>query len=158
MCIRDRFGTAPVHLASDPKINEPVLCYSWTEAVQQLGYHADWDKYTLCEAMYAEFKLFAVAPIVFINVLDPSKHKKSVASTAVTVANKTAVIEADVILSTLKVSSTSSGTAATAGTDYTAAYNDDGNVLITLLKDGALADSTTIYAAYEMCIRDRHNP
>ena len=51
------FGTAPVHLASDPKINEPVLCYSWTEAVQQLGYHADWDKYTLCEAMYAEFKL-----------------------------------------------------------------------------------------------------
>ena len=58
----------------------------------------------------------------------------------------------------LYTSSTSSGTAATAGTDYTAAYNDDGNVLITLLKDGALADSTTIYAAYEMCIRDRHNP
>ena len=36
-------GTAPVHLASDPKINEPVICYSWTEAVKYLGYHENWD-------------------------------------------------------------------------------------------------------------------
>ena len=142
-------GTAPVHLASDPKINEPVICYSWTEAVKYLGYHENWDKYSLCEAMYAEFKLFAVAPVVFINVLNPDKHKKSVASKAVTVANKTATIADDVILSSLTVSAASSGTAAKAGTDYTAAYDDDGNVLITLLKDGALASATSVYVAYD---------
>ena len=142
-------GTAPVHLASDPKINEPVICYSWTEAVKYLGYHENWDKYSLCEAMYAEFKLFAVAPVVFINVLNPAKHKKSVASKAVTVANKTATIADDVILSSLTVSAASSGTAAKAGTDYTAAYDDDGNVLITLLKDGALASATSVYVAYD---------
>ena len=27
-------GTAPIHLATDPKVNEPVLCYSYAEAVQ----------------------------------------------------------------------------------------------------------------------------
>lgn len=142
-------GTAPVHLASDPKINEPVICYSWTEAVKYLGYHENWDKYSLCEAMYAEFKLFAVAPVVFINVLNPAKHKKSVASKSVTVANKTATITDDVILSTLMVSASSSGATAKAGTDYTAAYDDDGNVLITLLKDGALASATSVYVAYD---------
>ena len=143
------FGTAPVHLAEEPKINEPVICYSWSEAVKHLGYHENWDRYTLCEPMYAEFKLFAVAPVVFINVLDPSKHKKSVSSTAITVSNRTATIQADVILDTLTVSATSSGSAAKAGTDYTAAYDDDGNVLITALKDGALADARTIYVAYD---------
>ena len=68
------FGTAPVHLTEDPTayVNKPVICYSWKEATQNLGYHPDWDKYTLCEAMYTEFKLYNVKPIVFVNVLDLS--------------------------------------------------------------------------------------
>ena len=32
------FGTAPVHLAEEPKINEPVICSRWSEAVKHLGY------------------------------------------------------------------------------------------------------------------------
>lgn len=143
------FGTAPIHLAEEPKINEPVICYSWSEAKKYLGYHEDWDKYTLCEPMYAEFKLFAVAPVVFINVLDPTKHKKSISSTALTVSRKAATIEDDVILSSLTVSATSAGSAATAGTDYVAAYDDDGNTAISILDGGALADAKTIYVAYD---------
>ena len=30
------FGTAPVHLAEEPKINEPVICYSWSEEIFRL--------------------------------------------------------------------------------------------------------------------------
>lgn len=35
------FGTAPVHLTEDPTayVNKPVICYSWKEATQNLGYH-----------------------------------------------------------------------------------------------------------------------
>lgn len=48
------FGTAPIHLASSPtQPNKPVLCYSYDEAVKAFGYSDDWDKYTLCEAIYA---------------------------------------------------------------------------------------------------------
>ena len=56
------FGTAPVHLTKNPSkyVNKPVICYSWDEAVQAIGYHHNWDKYTLSEAMYTEFKLYAV--------------------------------------------------------------------------------------------------
>lgn len=143
------FGTAPVHLANDPKVNEPVICYSWTEAVKYLGYHESWDKYTLCEAMYSEFKLFGVAPVVFVNVLDPKKHKKHVASTSVAITDKTATLKDDVILNSLTVSAASSGAAAKAGTDYTAAYDDDGNTLITVLKDGALASAASVYVTYD---------
>ncbi len=47
----------------------PVLCTSWDEAVDKLGYSdADWDKYTLYEAMYSHFKLFNCQPAVFCAV------------------------------------------------------------------------------------------
>ena len=76
------FGTAPINLAEDPTAvtNTPVICYSWSEAVKKLGYSAEQTasgrfRYTLCESMYANFKLFAVAPVIFVNVLDPATHK-----------------------------------------------------------------------------------
>ena len=43
-------GLAPVHTAANPaKANVPVLCTSWAEAVEKLGYTEDWKTYTLCE-------------------------------------------------------------------------------------------------------------
>ena len=71
------FGTAPVHLASDrTEANKPILCYTYAEAVAALGYSEDWDKYTLCEAMRSQYSLYAVAPTVFVNVLDTTKHNR----------------------------------------------------------------------------------
>lgn len=66
-------GTAPVHSVGG-KVNEPVLCYSYAEAVSAMGYSDDWEKYDICEEIYTAFKLYAIAPIVIVNVLNPSKH------------------------------------------------------------------------------------
>lgn len=146
------FGTAPVHLTADPMayVNKPKICYSWNEAVQAFGYSDDWDKYTLCEAMYTEFKLYAVQPIVFVNVLDPSKHKTAVAETETAIGtDKTALVKDSVILSSLKVKGTSDGTEATLGTDYMAAYNDDGDLVITVLEGGTLYSNSSIFIAYD---------
>ena len=41
-------GTAPVH-AVGGKVNEPILAYSYAEAVQAMGYSEDWKKYDICE-------------------------------------------------------------------------------------------------------------
>lgn len=58
-------GTAPVHTAEKPaKANTPVLCASWDEAVEKLGFSYDWKKYTLCEAMYSHFKLYGCQPVM----------------------------------------------------------------------------------------------
>lgn len=66
-------GTAPVH-AVGGKVNEPILAYSYAEAVQAMGYSEDWKKYDICEEIYTSFKLYQNGPIVMVNVLDPTKH------------------------------------------------------------------------------------
>ncbi len=66
-------GTAPVHTV-DGKVNEPILAYSYAEAVKAMGYSDDWQKYDICEEMYTSFQLYKNAPIVMVNVLDPVKH------------------------------------------------------------------------------------
>lgn len=66
-------GTAPVH-AVGGKVNEPILAYSYAEAVQAMGYSEDWKKYDICEEIYTSFKLYQNGPIVMVNVLDPKKH------------------------------------------------------------------------------------
>lgn len=147
------FGTAPVHLTDDPAayVNKPVICYSWAEAVAALGYSGDWDKYTLCEAMYSEFKLYAVKPIIFVNVLNPAIHKAGVSGAEKDLAaDKTVTINEPVILSTLKVKASSEASSdAVLNTDYIAAYDDDGKLIITVLPDGALADNTSIVLTYD---------
>ena len=61
-------GTAPINLANSKEyVKKPLLAYSFTEAVEALGYSTDWGSYTLCEVMDSSFRLFGVAPVVFIN-------------------------------------------------------------------------------------------
>lgn len=72
-------GTAPTHLAQKPaSVNKPVIAYKYSEAVEQLGYSDDFETYTLCQVMKAQFSLYNMAPVVFINVLDASKHYKEI--------------------------------------------------------------------------------
>ena len=79
-------GIAPVNMADPTNVNKPVLCYSYDEAVAAFGYvppvedsASGLKKYdfTLSEAIYSQFALFGVAPIIVVNVLDPTKHKKT---------------------------------------------------------------------------------
>lgn len=55
--------------------NEPVLCYSRQEYVTAFGYEGDYSKYTLDEVADVCFTLYNVAPVIFINVYDPTVHK-----------------------------------------------------------------------------------
>ena len=97
------FGTAPIHLATDPApANSPVLCHTLAEFVQQFGWSDDFDKYTLCEAAQVHLQLFSVAPVVFVNVLDADKHSKESTATVEGVSNE-ATLSVPMILSTLKV-------------------------------------------------------
>lgn len=143
------FGTAPIHLATDPAAaNKPVLCYTYAEAVQQLGYSTDWASYTLCEVIYSQFALYGYSPVVFVNVLDPGKHIEAVENEELTVASGVATVSAPVLLDGLKVMTEADGDALTLGTDYTAAYDDDEVLNISVVNGGALDGVTTIYISY----------
>ena len=145
------FGTAPVHLTADPEknINRPVICYSWNEAVAAFGYSDNWDEYTLSEVMYAQFKLYGVKPIIFVNVLDPKKHKEEVKDNdGRTVAAGRITLADPVILASLKVKSSAAAEPAKNIEDYTAAYNDDGKLVISVTPTGALKSADKLYLEY----------
>lgn len=88
-------GTAPVNMVDDSSsvVNTPILANSATEAMTSLGYSADFKKYTLCATMYATANLYQVSPVVYINVLDPAKHKKTMEEQTVAVEDLQAVVE-----------------------------------------------------------------
>ncbi len=144
------FGTAPIHLASDPAdANKPVLCYTYAEAVAALGYSADWDNYTLCEAMYSQFALYNRAPVVFVNVLDPATHKTPVAQAEKSISNDKVVLTDPVILSSLVVKKTANGDALVKGTDYEVAYNDDEECVISVVSGGELDGELKMFINYD---------
>ena len=145
------FGTAPIHLAAEPaKANRPVLCYTYAEAVAALGYSDDWRQYTLCEFMKSHFALFNMAPVVFVNVLDAAAHKTAVSDEEATLAEGTATVSSPVVLSTLVVKKGAAEPPLVRNTDYTAAYNDEGELVITALPGGALAAETACVLSYDM--------
>ena len=76
-------GTAPVHSVGG-KVNEVVMAMSYAEAVEQLGYSDDWQKYDICEEIYSAFKLYGVGPVFFVNVLNPATHKAAVPAASMT--------------------------------------------------------------------------
>lgn len=131
------FGTAPVNMATSPVVNKPVLCNTFAEAQAALGYSDDYANYTLCQAMDTFFKVFGVAPVVFVNVLDPAKHKEAYTEELTVTAGQAQTTEKGVILDGLTVNGGS--TALVAGTDYTTEFNADGTLVITVLKDGVTA-------------------
>ncbi len=132
------WGTAPVHLTENPEanVNKPVICYEYGEAVKAFGYSAEWDKYTLSEVMFSQFQLYGVKPIIFINVLDPKKHKTAVAEYAVSITEGVATIADSVIKSTLVVKDGVGGTKLIENEDYIAEWNDDGELIITDIAGG----------------------
>lgn len=144
------FGTAPLHLAMDPaEVNRPYLCYSYAEAVGLFGYSDDWKKFTICEAMHVLFGLFARGPVVFVNVLNPEKHKTSETDKEIPLVSGSATLTAPVMVGTLKVKKASAGQALKVNEDFTASHDEDGKLVITALEGGDLASADKIFVSYD---------
>ena len=146
------WGTAPVHLTENPEanVNKPVICYEYGEAVKAFGYSAEWDKYTLSEVMFSEFQLYGVKPIIFINVLDPKKHKTAVPEKAIPITKGVAVITDPVIKSTLVVKDGIGGTKLVENVDYIAEWDDDGVLFITDIAGGEEGGLANFAVSYDM--------
>lgn len=147
-CLPVVIGTAPLHLASDAAApNTPVLCSSYAEAVQAFGFHNDFSKYSISEVIYMLFAAYGYGPLVVINVLDPSVHNVKKTNTMVSLTEHKAVITDPVMLSTLVVKENTGTTTLTENVDYTAAYDTDGNLVITVISE-AHADDIQISVSY----------
>lgn len=138
-------GTAPVNMVQNPEevINTPILANSAAEAMAALGYVDDFENYTLCQMMYATNNIYQVSPAVYINVLDPTKHKKALTETTATVSQMQAKISTKGIIPKGLVVKAASATL-TAGTDYTTEFDTDGSLIVNLIEGGKGASATSI--------------
>lgn len=125
-------GAAPVHTVGGP-VNEPVMCYTYQEAVSAFGFSDDWEKYPLCEMIYSQFQLYGVAPVVLVNVLDPEKHKKPVAEQNYPVTDGKAYLPLEAIQASVTVKNNAAAEGEpgnyTAGTDYDTLYDGENDIL-----------------------------
>ncbi|WP_313891123.1 phage tail sheath family protein [Psychrobacillus sp.] len=143
------FGTAPINLTSDPKskVNKPILLRSLEEAKSHFGYSNDYENFTLCEAMYVNFEVLKVAPVVFVNVLDPNAHKKTETDVSITITNKIGVIkEEGVLLDSLVLKDSTGATSYVKDTDYVVGFNDEGHVVVSILSSSAI---TSLKATFD---------
>lgn len=148
-------GTAPLHLAAQPMgVNKPLLVNSYSEAVTQIGQSKKWEDYTLSEAVYSEFALYQVYPAIYINVLDPAKHKKTETNVNVTLTDNTGIIEKPVLLNTLVVRKTQAAEPLQIDKDYTATYNDDEQLVISMTAPAASVVATYDYLDPSMVTED----
>lgn len=139
-------GLAPVQSAENPaKAGVPVLCTSWAEAVEKLGYSDDWQKYSLCEFMYSHFKLFVCQPVIFCNMLDVTKTE-AVEAADMAVADHKVRLPIDAVADKVTVKN-AEGAELINGSDY-ATYYDGEALVIELLSDGSAYAAESINVAY----------
>lgn len=139
------FGTAPINLVKEPSkaVNKLVLCKSIIDAMTAFGYSSDYENYTLCQSMDANFRLYSNAPVVFCNVLDPAKHTADVEATECAVIKGQAVLKVEgVLINTVTVKA--GDTPLVIDTDYIASFDDNGHVCISLTSDSAGNEANTL--------------
>lgn len=140
-------GASPIQNADSPATpGVPVLCTSWNEAVQKLGYSDDWATYPLCEAMYSHFKLFNVSPAIFCNMLDSSTMKSAVAAADKNVVSKKVALTAKAIPGSVVVKNGQN--TLVLGTDYDLYFADE-VLTIEVLSGGSAYSATTLNVAFD---------
>lgn len=146
-------GTAPVNMCADPyhAANVPMVAYSKQDVVSKVGWSEDFKRYTIMQSAYAAFHVFAVSPLIMINVLDPNNenHICAVTATAYEVVNKKATLPVEgILMDTIEISTSDTDESLTVDTDYVTSFADNGTVLIGFTEEGAAKAKTSVKIAY----------
>ena len=141
-------GTAPVFKVDDPDsaVNRAVRVSSMDEAEKYLGYSDEWEKFSLCASMKASFGLTNVYPVIFINVLDPAKHKKTNDLKEYPVTDHQITLEPSYVLkgSVAIKKKDSPETVYEADKDYILKYDDQDRLKAVFLSSGTAYEETNV--------------
>lgn len=144
-------GCWPCHLGQGFK-GKPQIAYNFEEAEKLGGYSTEWRdstgvaKWSLCQAMYAQFKLFGMAPAIFYNIFNPAIHKSAVTGTKFQFTDHIATLPIDALDSGLIVSDGSE--VLVKDTDYET-YFEDGRLIVALKSDGTHYSATELTIGYD---------
>jgi len=140
-------GTAPVQIHGGvapegggslvfQNVNVPVMGINNGDAVRALGYSDDWKKYSLCEVMYNHYRLYTTAPVFFVNVLNPARHRKTVAAQVYQIRDRQVILPLEAIAETVTAADYKKGE------DFELFY-DESALVLEILDGGAIAPGVT---------------
>jgi uncharacterized protein len=141
------FGAAPLHLVRNGKdfINKPRIYNRYEDAVAELGYSTDWNKYDLCEHMDAVFVEFGMFPVIYVAVNDPEANGVALTPKHVTLVNGQVDTGEEMVMWTVVVKDSAGAVTYVEGTDYILSLSATHTVVITRLATGAIpADNTEL--------------
>lgn len=143
-------GAAPVHLAKEPKVNEIVIANTIDDVKKYIGYSDDFD-FGTSESAYASFEVAKVAPVVFVNVLDPEKHVTAEKTETLTATKNGAILATKTaLLNTVVVKSADDSKTYIEDTDYTIAYDENYQaVLYPIASSTTLTTGTEVKVSYK---------
>lgn len=128
---------APIHLATDPQINTPILCYSLDEVAKYFGYVNENSIFSSNRVVDIFMKLEGLAPLGIINILDSAKHKSEMVDKSVNLSNGEYTEEIHgILIDTVVVKEGT--TTLTLNTDYYKQYTSAGYVKITKVNGGTI--------------------
>lgn len=130
-------GCAPINMAENALVNRCVLINSLADFRSKFGFSENFEGYNLCEIADAIYNMQTEATAIFVNVLDPEIHKKSMdvkleMNNSVAIITQTGVIKESLVLEGIDAQ------------DYTLSYNDEGYLKISFLSEEATQRAQTI--------------
>lgn len=118
-------GAAPIHLIKKPSeaVNKLIICYSLDEVKEKIGYNDDFS-FNINELTFATFELVKVAPVIYVNVLDPEIHFTQKEDEELTLTRSgVALLSKSVLLDSVKVTSEDGTKTYEKDVDYTVSYD-----------------------------------
>lgn len=140
-------GTAPINMGELNDPFAPKLAYTFDEAVKKVGISRDYSKFTLMQSLVAAFEIYGIAPVVFINVLDPKKHTKTINTEECLITNGIATLSKEGVLLDGVTLITLDDQPLIKDVDYTIAFSKTGTVIIEAKKNGKLTTQTASLSA-----------
>lgn len=130
-------GCAPVNTVENAYVNRCVLINSMSDFQSKFGFSEDFEKYNLCEIADAIYSMQTETTAVFVNVLDPKIHKKTVdvkleRNNSIAVISQMGIIKESLALEGIDTQ------------DYTLSYNEEGYLKISFLSEEAAQKAQTI--------------
>jgi hypothetical protein len=156
-------GTAPVNMLANPQVavNVPILLNNLGDAQNLLAYNSNMslDTYTIGQSIHATFEVFDTAPLIAINVLNPTTHTtaKTSAGSMVggnyipgTTVGSVFTPDIGILLAGLEVKNTGGTITYILGTDYTTSWNSNGSLNVSVITGGALTATSSVSLTYSI--------
>lgn len=126
-------GTAAINQGDIECVNKPILIQNSKDAAKYFGGTNNIPGFTINEALYLAFNVYGVAPIIAINVLDPSKHKTEGTEEALVLVDRKVKLKEYGILNNSKlIVKNNSISTPLEKEKYTVNYDNDGKLVVTV--------------------------